>query len=244
MLSNYLNKIHRQDCFEGVGLLPDGCIDLICTDPPYDLRRIGGGGSIATISGFKKSLNQLEESGIINGYDIEAFAQKVERLQYPNINAYFFCNKNQIPEYLRVYAGKLKCKFDLLCWHKPNAIPTYFNKYLTDTEYILYFRRGRGKCFPQSYSDAFTYFLGSINAKDKELWKHPTIKPIGLIERFIRNSSTVGDIVLDPFIGSGTTAVASVKLQRRYIGFENNPQYYQIACNRVRSCKMQATIKF
>lgn len=167
------------------------------------------------------------------GYDIKAFSENVVRLQPNGINAYFFCSKKQIPEYMRVYVGGLKCKFDIICWHKTNVPPTFANKYLPDTEYCLYFHKGKGKTAPKCYDDAKTYHISGINAKDKKKWGHPTIKPIDLVERLIRNSSSEGDVVLDPFIGSGTTAVAAMRLNRRFIGFELNKHYYNIACRRI-----------
>jgi len=62
---------------------------------------------------------------------------------------------------------------------------------------------------------------------------HPTQKPTKLIEHLIRVSSNIGDIVLDPFMGSGTTAVASMRLRRRFIGFEINPRYIKMARTRI-----------
>ena len=69
--------------------------------------------------------------------------------------------------------------------------------------------------------------------KDKNLYDHPTIKPLDFVKSHILNSTKEGDIVLDCFMGSGTTAVACKELGRNYIGFELNPQYYQIAVDRV-----------
>lgn len=149
-----------------------------------------------------------------------------------NINIYIWCNKAQIPDYFNFYVNKHKCKFDIICWHKTNALPTYSNKYLSDTEYCLYFRKG-GKCSPQSYEDAQTFYVAPINHKDKKEWGHPTIKPLDITEKFIRNSSKEGDIILDPFIGSGTTAVAAKNNNRHYIGYEINNEFYKVAKNRL-----------
>ena len=116
--------------------------------------------------------------------------------------------------------------------HNCNPVPTYSNKYLTDTEYCLYFRNG-GMCSPKNYEDAKTYWNDPINAKDKQLWEHPTIKPQHMIEKLIRNSSTQGQFVMDLYLGSGTTAAACKKLNRNFIGSEINEKYYNIALKRV-----------
>ena len=82
-------------------------------------------------------------------------------------------------------------------------------------------------------SDAKTYVIQGINYTDKKLYKHPTIKPLDIIEKLIRNSSNENGIILDPFMGSGTTGVACVKNKRNFIGIEINKEYYNIARNRI-----------
>lgn len=72
-----------------------------------------------------------------------------------------------------------------------------------------------------------------MNQKDKKLYGHPTIKPLEIVQNLILNSSKENDIVLDPFLGSGTTAIACVKTNRRYIGFEVNESYFNISCDRL-----------
>lgn len=133
-------------------------------------------------------------------------------MKYPNI--YFWCNKKQIPEYFDIWVNQYKCNFNIICWHKSNALPTYSHKYLSDTEYCLYFHKGH--CNPTSYEDAKTFYIAPINSKDKKLYGHPTIKPLEIIEKLIRNSSNKNDIVLDPFMGSGTTGVACKNLKRKF----------------------------
>ena len=68
-----------------------------------------------------------------------------------------------------------------------------------------------------------------VNKEDKNNFTHPTIKPIEIIENFIKNSSTEDSVVFDPFMGSGTTCLAAKRLNRKYIGFEIEPKWYEIA---------------
>ena len=112
-------KLYKGDCLVNLENIKDNSIDLIVTDPPYLIDTVGGQGSVNSILKLDKSLNDLKKNqDITNGYDIETFADIVDRIQGGNINAYFWCNKAQIPDYIRVYVDKLKCKFDILCWHK------------------------------------------------------------------------------------------------------------------------------
>lgn len=226
------------DCLEVLKDIPDNSVDLIATDPPYLIPAINGGGSVNTIKKLNQSLQDLKKADITKGYDIELFGNEFNRVM-KEINIYFWCNKLQIPQYLEFYVGKHKCKFDILCWHKTNALPTYSNKYLSDTEYLLYFRKGKGKCFPQSYEDAKTYYIAPINHKDKKEWDHPTIKPLDITEKIIRNSSREGQTVLDPFMGSGTTGVACKNLNRKFIGIELDETYFKTAQRRLKWTKLR-----
>ena len=361
--------LEEGDALELLKALPDKSIHLIVTDPPYDIKTTGGGGTVNKVKKLNESLKQLDEANISKGYDIASYGEEVLRLQ-ENINAYFFCNKTQIPDYFDFYVKKHKCKFDIIVWHKClhgstkvytrkksihiedlkvgdevwdgedfvrvkrvtsfhskeyvtlklsngkivrsskehpffrddftlvcaedvhigdnllilplperyasnpsptvsvlakrttrtncllydievesesntfvvnggvlthncNALPTYSNKYLSDCEYCLHFYKGKGTTFPESYEDAKTVYIAPINQADKKLYKHPTIKPLPLIEKIIRNSSREGDLVLDMFMGSGTTGVACKKLNRNFVGFELNHEFFEIAKERI-----------
>ena len=106
------------------------------------------------------------------------------------------------------------------------------NKYLTDKEYCLYFRKN-GYCNPQSYEQAKTVYFQPINIADKQIFAHTTIKPINIIKNLIRNSSKENDIVLDCFMGSGTTAVACKETNRQFIGFEIEEKWVNVANDRL-----------
>lgn len=225
-------RIIQGDCLEVLRGLPDKSVDLVVTDPPYDLKNINGGGSVNNVKKLNKSLQALEEADLIHGYDINAVCTELMRvMKEPNI--YIWCNKAQIPEYFKFFVEKHKCKFDILFWHKTNALPTYSNKYLTDCEYLLYFRKGKGKCFPQSYTDASTVYHAPINHADKKKYGHPTIKPLDFTRQVIRNSSRVGDVVLDPFAGSGTVSVACKIEKRKSIAIELDEGYVELIHERL-----------
>lgn len=226
-------QLHNADCLDILKSIPDKSVDLIVTDPPYLISATNGGGTVNNIKKLDKSLIQLtQNTDITQGYDITKFNTQFLRVMN-EINIYIWCNKIQIPDYLRFYVDTHKCKFDIICWHKTNALPTYSNKYLSDTEYLLYFRKGKGKCFPQTYEDAKTYYIAPINHKDKKMWNHPTIKPLDITEKIICNSSKEGQTILDPFMGSGTVGVACKNLNRKFIGVEIDTNYFSIAQQRI-----------
>lgn len=125
------------------------------------------------------------------------------------------------------------CNFDILTWHKTNPLPTMNNTYANDTEYCI-MAREKGTKLYGTFETKRKYYVSSINNEDKKYFKHPTIKPIEIIKNLIINSSKENDVVLDCFMGSGTTAVAAKELGRHFIGFEIDPDYYKIAVDRVK----------
>lgn len=146
-------------------------------------------------------------------------------------NIYIFCNKNQLRQYFDFF-GDLGWNLDLLVWNKTNCIPTINNTYLANLEYCV-FARESGASLYGSYETKSKCYTSSCNKKDKDLFLHPTIKPLPFIKNLIINSSQENQVVLDPFMGSGTTAVACKELNRQYIGFELNPKFYEIANDRL-----------
>ena len=153
-----------------------------------------------------------------------------------NINIYLWCSQKQLFPLIEYFVEGKKCNFNLITWHKTNPIPACGNKYLTDTEYCLFFREKGVKIYGE-FSTKFTYYVTPLNQKDKKLYNHPTIKPLNIIQNLVVNSSKECDIILDPYLGSGTTAVACVNTNRRYIGFELDKDYYNIACKRLDEVK-------
>ena len=224
-------KLFNGDAIEVLKSIPDNSVDLIVTDPPYALDKALNHSAGNLQHKFKKMQREINDLNIANGYDIKKYGIEFLRvLKNPNI--YLWCNKLQIPDYIDFYVKEVGCHFDILCWHKTNPLPTMSNKYLVDTEFCLFFRKN-ATCEPPTYQDAFTYWVQPINNTDKKIWEHPTIKPLNLIERPIKCSSKPGQIILDPFMGSGTTGVACKKLKRNFIGIEIDKKYFNISYKRI-----------
>lgn len=131
--------------------------------------------------------------------------------------------------------------FDLLTWHKTNPVPTCNNKYLSDTEYLLFFRENGVKIYG-TYQTKKKYYVSPTNKEDKQKYNHPTIKPLNIIENLITNSSKENDVVLDCFMGSGTTGVACKNLNRDFIGMEIDEKYFKIAEERINGEKSKQEV--
>lgn len=164
-------QLYNGDCLDYLKQIPDKSIDLVVTDPPYEFETRG--------AGFHKKRDYYDliaDKGMSMGID-ESFLLEFERVQKAT-NIYLFCNKNQLRMYFDFYKEK-NC--DLLVWHKLNPIPVVNNKYLSDVEYI-FFARDKGVRCGGNYSTLSKVFTSNVNKKDLNLYNHPTIKPLSLIE--------------------------------------------------------------
>ena len=112
---------------------------------------------------------------------------------------------------------------------------------MPDTEYIVFIKESGVPLYGTAATKR-KYYVTPTNVKDKRKWGHPTIKPLNIVQNLIINSTQDGGVVLDPFMGSGTTAVACVRTGRNYIGFELNKEYYDKACKRIKLEQTQLTL--
>lgn len=223
------NQLIHGNAYELIKEIEDRSIDLIVTDPPYLISSSNSGKG--KISASYQSLNEeLKEKGLTNGIDLSILDEFMRVMKKPNI--YIWCNKKQIIDYLNYFVLQHNCSFEILTWIKSNPIPAYGYNYLNDKEYCLYFRKGIR--FHTDYASARTYWITPTNVKDKRKYNHPTIKPLSIIETLIKNSSSSGEVILDCFAGSGTTAVAAIKNNRKFIAIECDKTYYELAIKRLK----------
>ena len=164
-----------------------------------------------------------------DGFDLKVLDLLIQKMK--KINIYIYCSKRQVKDLLNYFSNK-NCNHEILTWHKQNPSPLINNNYLPDTEYILFFREKGVKLYG-NYHTKRKYYISLTNKVDKQKYKHATIKPLELIEYHIENSSKEGDLILDCFAGSGTTLVGAINKNRRYIGFEIDKNYYEIAKKRI-----------
>lgn len=226
------NNIYLGDAYELIKQLKDHSVDLIITDPPYAIEGIHGSGILKSRPANQQTYNEISESDLDKGIDLKILDDLVRVMK--KINIYIWCNKTQIYDYMTYFVKERNCSFEILIWAKENPIPFCGTHYLCDKEYCLYFwEQGAPVSIP--YDRARTYFISKTNQDDKKDYGHPTIKPIELIETLIKNSTGGGSnlVVLDPFVGSGTTCLAAKRLGHQWIGFEINEKYYKIAIDRL-----------
>jgi DNA modification methylase len=215
-----MNKLIHGNCALELKRLPAHSIDLVCTDPPYVVGTKGAG-----IAGNRKYLKDITARRLDHGFDLSLLAEFMRVLRTPNI--ILFCSRLQLRDYLN-WAHEKDLKWALLSWHKTNPTPLTNNNYLPDTEYILHFWRDR-KLGGRYHTKRRFY----VQPTERHAVPHPTVKPLNIVMNLIENATSHGDVVLDPFLGSGTTAVAAKMLGRRFIGIECEKQYVDLARGRI-----------
>lgn len=226
-----LNKIYLGDCYELIKEIPDKSIDLIITDPPYEMET-GGTGKTELALRFRDRYRDLENNKLDIGM-VLSFLKELERV-CKKIYMYIWCNKILLFKLINYYACRQDINLDLITWGKTNPMPLSNNYFLNDTEYCLCIHeKGIGWNATCGANVKHKCYMTEVNKVDKEDFGHPTIKPIQIIKNFIINSSKENDVILDPFLGSGTTCVAAKELGRQYIGIEINEKYYNIAKDRL-----------
>jgi len=249
-----INKIYNMDCLEGMAKLPDGCIDLTVTSPPYD--------NLRTYNGFS--------------WDFEGVAKELYRVTKDGgvvvwIVADQTINGSETGTSFRQALYFMECGFNLhdtMIWHKSNPVPQFptIKRYTNAFEYMFVFTKGSTKTFSPIMENCKTagvikdrsntsefarqsadrprnektvvknkkrlqnvWNIG-VGSKNKE---HPAIFPEQLAQGHIISWSNEGDLVLDPFMGSGTTAKMALLNNRNFIGFEISEEYCKIAEERI-----------
>lgn len=224
-----LNTIQLGNCYELIKEIPDKSIDLVYIDIPY-LFESGGVSDTPLSKRIKKQMNQTLKN-IRNGIDYSIFNELCRVMK--NIYIYIWCSKEQILDILKYFVDERKCLFEILVWCKTNPTPQTNGTWLPDVEYCLMFREPGKTKINDGYELKSKWDISPINKKDKDLYNHPTIKPLELVKRHILHSTQPGDVVLDCFCGSGTTCVACKETGRNYIGMEIDPEYHKIAVDRL-----------
>lgn len=229
------DKIFNEDCIEGMKRIPDGSIDLVVTDPPYLLTSRGGTGTMAGyLIGEKGRRGRVFEH---NDIKIEDYLSELYRVLKPDAHCYIMCNNLNLPHFFDVIVKSDFHFVKLLVWDKQTKIcGTY---YMSQVEHIFFLRKGKNKPINDcSTSDLLSF----VNKRDKDNDGkniHDSQKPIELFLTLIRNSSDENELVLDPFLGSGTTAIACIRANRHFVGFEKDTNYYKKAVERIKAEQMQ-----
>lgn len=231
-----INKIICGDCISIMKQIPDGNVDLIVTSPPYNLKNSTGNGmkdgrggkwaNAALVKGYSNYDDCLPHDEYVEWQ--RACLQEMMRL-IPDTGAIFYNHK------WRVQNGLLQDRQDIVAgfpvrqiiiWRRKGGINFNAGYFLPTYEVVYLIAKSKFKLAPKSnsYGDVWEFTQENNNP-------HPAPFPEALVERCI--SSTTAQIILDPFVGSGTTAVVAKKLNRKFIGIDISPEYCDMARSRI-----------
>ncbi len=243
-----MNRIYNEDCISGMARhLPDACIDLVITDPPFGIN----------FSARRANYNRKSER-VLNGYSevpgtsylafTRAWLAQVRRVLKPEGSVYIFSGWNYLKDILIALDDLRFTVVNHLIWKYQFGVVTR-RRYVTSHYHILYAclddRKRKFYPFARFGPQAREADGRSAHYRDKEdVWdipreywtgdvKTPTKLPAAIIRKILAYSSEPGDVVLDPFLGSGQVAVVSRQEGRQYVGFELVSDYFELAQRRL-----------
>jgi site-specific DNA-methyltransferase (adenine-specific) len=245
--------LHQGDCISVLDTLPTDSIDMIFADPPYNLSNNGftchAGRAVSVNKGKWDKSEGVEKDFEFHRLWIDA----CRRVLKPNGTIWISGT------YHSIYASGIALQLggyhilNDICWFKPNASPNLSCRFFTAShETLIWARKSKKGSHTFNYSHMkngdfptdnlkspgkqmrSVWSIGSPKKSEKRYGKHPTQKPEALLERIILASTNPGDIVLDPFLGSGTTAVVAVRHGRLFQGIEKDADYINLAQKRIK----------
>ena len=242
-----INRIYNMDCLEGMKTMEDRCVDLVITDPPF-----------AIDFKAKRANYNRTESRVLEDYSevpreaypefTHAWMSQVRRVLKPSGSMYVFSGWNNLRDILNALDELGFTTVNHIIWKYQFGVVTK-RKFVTSHYHCIYV------CLDDKLRKFFPFSRFSREARDqngrslhyrdkedvwvikREYWngdeKTPTKLPAELIEKILRYSSCEGDVILDPFLGSGQVAVMSKTLGRKYVGFEVVKPYFGLAKKRL-----------
>lgn len=200
--------------------------DLVVTDPPYKLTTGGIAKSQKTMSGIFAADNYANDGKLVlTPLEWEAIMAVLFKLLKTDADCYVMANDKEI---FKARNAAFEAGFrlhNLLVWDKITATANRW--YMKNVEFTAYLWKGRAATIADPSSKQL------LRCPQIDVSDHPTEKPVALMAHYIENSSAPGEVVLDPFMGSGTTGVAALRAGRAFIGCELDPEFFDMACGRI-----------
>lgn len=215
-MQNTLNTVINGDCLEVMKNIPDKSVDMILTDPPYgmDFRS----------NHRKKRYKKIE--GDVDISWIYLFVEQAYRVAKNDTAHYIFCSFHNIDIFKQVFEKRFKIK-NILVWEKNNtSMGDLRADFAPKIEFILFLQKGRRLINGKRDANIFKF-----SRTGNKL--HPTEKPVDMFEYLLSKFSNENETILDPFAGSGTTAIACINTNRNYILIEKEQEYIEIINKRI-----------
>jgi len=261
-----LDQVYLGDCLERMKEWPDHCFDHCITDPPFNMSKKNGlGWAFSSHVTMQEVWDRFSEDEFFR-FNTE-WLSEVCRLVKPNGSILVFGTYHNIYQIGFILQDMLKRHIlNSITWFKPNAQPNITGRTLTEsTEQIIWAinetsdkakawefnywkakeladdKQMRNRWFPPE--DAMEVVVPVVSPKERKFGRHPTQKPIALIDRLVVIATRTGDSILDPFAGTGTVALSALRYRRRYVLIEKSPEYVSVANNRIAELMNTARVK-
>ena len=225
-------KLFNDDCLNQIKTIESNSIDLILTDPPYNIAQYS--------TGNINLPNRAEINNNIADWDLleinpSDFLQEFKRILKPDGNIFIFTSYNLLGKWHEVFDKEFDT-FQFFIWHKTNPVPKiYKNGFLNSCELIICLWNKGHKWNFTKQNEMHNFFESPICMRPERLKepKHPAQKPVKLLQHIIKIASNENDTVYDPFMGVGSTAIASIRLNRKFIGCEIDNIYFEATIDRI-----------
>ena len=231
-MSGINHYLLQGDSRELIKKLPDNYVDFILTDPPYNIGKHSTGN--IPLLGRTPMNNDLADWDHVD-FNPEEWVEEFIRVLKPTGNLFIFTSYNQLGRWY----SSLDHRFDtsqFMVWHKTNPAPKIFKAgFLNSCEMVFCCWNKKHTWNFISQAEMHNFIECPICVRPERLSdpKHPAQKPTAILKKMITIASNEGDIVFDPFMGVGSTGVAALSLNRKFIGFEIDKTYFDAAKNRI-----------
>ena len=228
-------KIILDDCYKKLRKISDSSIDLILTDPPYNLANYSTGNIKAD---WRKTLNNDIARWDKETLNIDLLKNEFLRILKPTGNIFIFTAYNLLGEWHRVL-DPIFDSFQIMIWHKTNPPPKLRRAGFLNSCEIICCMWNKGHTWNFTTQKEMHNFIETPICMGKERLKHPTQKPVRVLKHILKIASNEGDLVLDPFMGVGSTGVACKEMEQNFIGIEIDKEYVTLANKRIKQTKFQ-----
>ncbi len=224
----------QADCMDILEHIPDGSIDLILSDPPYNLAKYSTGNMKFDWRG--------EINNDVAGWDLKElspmdFITHFKRILSPSGNIFIFTSYNLLGKWHEVFDSEFDT-FQFMVWHKTNPVPNIRKSSFLNSCELIVCMWNKGHTWNFSRQNDMHNFIESPICMGRERLKypkHPTQKPLNILKHIINVASKENDLVLDLFMGVGSTGVAALESRRRFLGIEIDETYYHASEDRMRN---------
>ncbi len=222
----------KGDCVEGLKRIDNESIDLILTDIPYNISKSNN---------FKTMKDRTGRNGIDFGewdkdFDVNILSE-LPKLLKPNGSLIIFCSIDQYHYIHKLLSPYLELK-DRLTWEKSNPMPRNRDRrYINNTEVFFWYVKKKAKWTFHRQNEKYDGSVLKYPSESGGGFKryHPCQKNVNMLIELLKRHTNPNDIVLDPFMGSGSTGVACINTSRRFIGIEIDDTYFETAKKRIES---------